>query len=141
MKTRLPNSINVQCQTSPIYSASILCKTTHTDNHSLQSYILFAMASVFPISLLVTNCNFRRFTRPCESKFVKTCNSVIKSVTRTTDESVLPEPIIRRSGNYKPCMWDDKFLQSLKTDYTVCFSFSIYIHQFLNTSVMVSFTE
>ncbi|KAK1368454.1 (+)-delta-cadinene synthase [Heracleum sosnowskyi] len=75
------------------------------------------MADVFCISPLVTSCNFRRFT-PCEPKFVTACNSVIKFVNGTTEGYVLPEPIIRRSGNYEPSMWDNNFLQSLKSDYT-----------------------
>ncbi|WOG94622.1 hypothetical protein DCAR_0313918 [Daucus carota subsp. sativus] len=29
-----------------------------------------------------------------------------------------PLPVVRRSGNYKPCIWDDDFVQTLATDYT-----------------------
>ncbi|KAK1368638.1 (-)-alpha-terpineol synthase [Heracleum sosnowskyi] len=43
--------------------------------------------------------------------------TVIKSVAGTTKVSFPPEPIVRRSGNYKPCTWDNNFLQSLKTEY------------------------
>nr|AUG98170.1 terpene synthase [Trachyspermum ammi] len=76
------------------------------------------MAAVFSISPHVTSCNLRRFS-PCKPKYVTTSMSVITSaVTATVEGSVLPEPIIRRSGNYKPCMWDNNFLQSLKNDYT-----------------------
>ncbi|KAK1368637.1 (+)-delta-cadinene synthase [Heracleum sosnowskyi] len=71
------------------------------------------MASIFPVSPLI---NFRRFT-PCKLKAVTACKSVIKSVTGITKVPVTTEPIVRRSANYKPCLWDDHFLQSLKTEY------------------------
>lgn len=73
------------------------------------------MAAIFPVSPLI---NFRRFT-PYRTKAVTACKSVIKSVAGTTKVSVTPEPIVRRPGNYKPCMRDNNFLQSLKTDYAV----------------------
>lgn len=52
---------------------------------------------------------------------VMACKSVLKSVGGTSNVSVSPEPepITRRSGNYKPCIWNDNFLQSMKSDYTV----------------------
>nr|XP_017242609.1 PREDICTED: (R)-limonene synthase 1-like [Daucus carota subsp. sativus] len=75
------------------------------------------MASAFILnSPLVTCCNFRR-SLPCKPKFLTLSKSVVEFVTGN-EGSVSPEPIRRRSGNYKPCMWDNNFLQSLKTNYT-----------------------
>ncbi|KAL8107949.1 hypothetical protein AgCh_024381 [Apium graveolens] len=72
------------------------------------------MAAIFPVSPVI---NFRRFT-PCKPIAVTACKSVTKSATGITKVAVKPEPIVRRSANYKPCLWDNNFLQSLKTEYT-----------------------
>ncbi|KAK1375192.1 Monoterpene synthase [Heracleum sosnowskyi] len=73
------------------------------------------MATIVHISPLTTGFRsiVRRFS-PGKTKFVTACKSVIKS---SAGISLSPEPIIRRSGNYQPCMWDNKFLQSLKSGY------------------------
>lgn len=34
-------------------------------------------------------------------------------------------PVMRRSGNYKPCVWNDDFVQTMATDYTVLLCHSI----------------
>ncbi|KAL8149550.1 hypothetical protein AgCh_006524 [Apium graveolens] len=72
------------------------------------------MAAIFPVSPVI---NFRRFT-PCKPIAVTACKSVTKSVSGITKVAVTLEPIVRRSANYKPCLWDNNFLQSLKTEYT-----------------------
>ncbi|KAL8107827.1 hypothetical protein AgCh_024292 [Apium graveolens] len=61
-------------------------------------------------------CNFGRYipVNPTQKKGFKT---VIRSFPCRTRVSVSQEPIVRRSGDYKPCIWDYNFLQSLKSDY------------------------
>lgn len=73
------------------------------------------MATIVHISPLTTGFRsiVRRFS-PGKTKYVTACKSVIRS---SAGISVSPEPVVRRSGNYQPCMWDNKFLQSLKSDY------------------------
>ncbi|WOG85266.1 hypothetical protein DCAR_0104454 [Daucus carota subsp. sativus] len=75
------------------------------------------MANVLAISTPFISCNLNRLT-PRKHNNVMACKSVIKSVSGTTRVSVPPEPVVRRSANYKPCLYDDKFLQSMKNDYT-----------------------
>ncbi|KAL1834204.1 hypothetical protein ACET3Z_003855 [Daucus carota] len=72
------------------------------------------MASIiFPVSTLI---NFQRFTT-CKPKAATACKSVITSAAETTKLPVPAEPIVRRSANYKPCLYDNNFLQSMKTEF------------------------
>ncbi|KAL8107951.1 hypothetical protein AgCh_024383 [Apium graveolens] len=72
------------------------------------------MAAIFSVSSVIS---FPRLT-PCKPKAVTAYKSVIKSVAGTSKAPVTLEPIVRRSGNYKPCLWDNNFFQSMKTEYT-----------------------
>lgn len=73
------------------------------------------MAALFSVSPVM---NFPRLT-PCKPKVATACKSVIRSVAGTSKAPVTLEPIVRRSGNYKPCLWDNNFFQSMKSEYTV----------------------
>lgn len=71
-------------------------------------------------------CNFGRDFAVNPTKY--TCfKPVIRSFPLRTNVSVSQEPTVRRSGDYKPCIWDYNFLRSLKSDYAVI-SFSLYIY-------------
>ena len=83
------------------------------------------MANVLAISTPFISCNLNRLT-PRKQNNVMACKSVIKSVSGTARVSVPPEPVVRRSANYKPCLYDDNFLQSMKNDYTVTSPFIVF---------------
>lgn len=70
-------------------------------------------------SSLITSCNFGRDV-PFEATKITTLKPVIKPfLQRTKVAAVSEDSVVRRSGDYQPCIWDYNFFQSLKTDYTV----------------------
>lgn len=92
------------------------------------------MASIiFPVSTLI---NFQRFTT-CKPKAATACKSVITSAAETTKLPVPAEPIVRRSANYKPCLYDNNFLQSMKTEFKVIY-LSVYVILLLVSLYMYS---
>ncbi|WOG85269.1 hypothetical protein DCAR_0104457 [Daucus carota subsp. sativus] len=62
-------------------------------------------------------CNFGR-DLPLKATKTTTLKPAIKSFSQRTKVAVPQEPIVRRSGDYQPCIWDYNFFQSLRTDYT-----------------------
>nr|AUG98172.1 monoterpene synthase [Trachyspermum ammi] len=68
--------------------------------------------------LITSCCNFGRDVIPFKSTKNTTLKPIIKSFPQTTKVAVSQEPVVRRSGDYPPCIWDYHFFQSLRTDYT-----------------------
>lgn len=64
----------------------------------------------------ILNCNFGKIVSP-KAKRVTTAVKPVQSV-RCSSTNSNPLPIVRRSGNYQPCIWDNNYLQSLRSDYT-----------------------
>ena len=70
-------------------------------------------------SSVMISCNFGRDFPLNKATKNTTLKPAIKSFSQRTKVAVPQEPIVRRSGDYQPCIWDYNFFQSLRTDYTV----------------------